>query len=139
MTHKSGGMTVWELFKLDGKVALVTGGARNLGYDMALALAEAGADVAITSRILANAQSSAEKIASATGKRVIAIQLDVAVEAQVEAAIDQVLVELGKLDILVNNSGNVISTPETAPFETRSLKLWQEAMDLNLTGVFLCS
>jgi NAD(P)-dependent dehydrogenase (short-subunit alcohol dehydrogenase family) len=132
-------MTVLELFKLDGKVALVTGGARNLGYEMALALAEAGADVAITSRALANAQSSAEKIATATNKRVIAIQLDVTVESQVEAAIDQVLAELGKLDILVNNSGNVRSTPETAPFETRSLKLWQQAIDLNLTGVFLCS
>jgi len=132
-------MTIWELFKLDGKVALVTGGARNLGYDMALALAEAGADVAITSRTLANAQRSAEQIACVTGRRVSAIQLDVIVETQVEAAIDLVLSELGRLDILVNNSGNVTSTPETAPFETRSLQAWQDTIDVNLTGVFLCS
>ena len=52
---------VWQLFKLEEKAAVVTGGARNLGYDMALALAEAGADVAITSRKLADAKSSARK------------------------------------------------------------------------------
>ena len=61
-------MNVMEMFKLDGKVALVTGGAKNLGFDMALALAEAGADVAITSRTLSSAQSSAQKIAEATAR-----------------------------------------------------------------------
>jgi len=132
-------MDIWELFKLDGKVALVTGGARNLGYDMALALAEAGASVAVTSRTFANAQSSAEKITCATGQRAIPLQLDVTVESQVEAAAARVLSEFGHIDILVNNSGNVRSTPDTAPFEKRSLKLWQDAIDLNLTGVFLCS
>ena len=60
-------MNVWDLFKLDGKVAFVTGGARNLGYDMALALAEAGADVAISARSQEKAEASAKKIADATG------------------------------------------------------------------------
>ena len=55
------GNNIWDLFKLDGKVAFVTGGARNLGFDMALALAEAGADVVITSRTLDSAEKSAEK------------------------------------------------------------------------------
>jgi len=58
-------MNVWEMFKIEGKVALVTGGARNLGYDMALALAEAGADVVITARHLEKAVASARKIAEA--------------------------------------------------------------------------
>ena len=130
---------IWELFKLDGKVGFVTGGARNLGYDMALALAEAGADVAITSRTLANAEASAEKISSATGRKVMPVQLDVAVEAQVESVVDQILAEFGQIDILVNNAGNVVSTSETAPFEKRSLEEWQMTIDVNLTGVFLCS
>jgi NAD(P)-dependent dehydrogenase (short-subunit alcohol dehydrogenase family) len=131
-------MHVWDL-KLDGKVALVTGGARNLGYDMALALAEGGATVALTSRSIGQAQRSAEGIASATGRRTMGLQLDVTLEAEVEAATDQVLSEFGRLDILVNNAGNVTSTPDTAPFEKRPLKLWQETIALNLTGVFLCS
>lgn len=132
-------MTIWELFKLDGKVAIVTGGARNLGFDMALALAEAGADVAITSRTLKNAEASAEKIRNATGRKVLPLQLDVRFEEQVECMVDRVLAEFGHIDILVNNSGNVTSTPETAPLEKRPLELWQEVIDVNLTGTFLCS
>ena len=132
-------MNTRDLFKLDGKVALVTGGARNLGYDMALALAEVGADVAITSRTFQNAQTSAETIAKATGRSVLPLECDVRFEDRVAAAVDAVLERFGKLDILVNNAGNVISTPEEAPFEQRPLELWQETVDTNLTGVFLCS
>jgi NAD(P)-dependent dehydrogenase (short-subunit alcohol dehydrogenase family) len=131
--------TVQELFNLTDQVAFVTGGARNLGYDMALALAEAGADVAITSRQLENAEVSAEKIRSATRRRVLPLQLDVTQESQVEAALDACLKEFGKIDILVNNAGNVVSTPDTAPMEKRSLENWQAVIDVNLTGVFLCS
>ncbi len=132
-------MTVWELFKLDGKVALVTGGARNLGFDMALALAEAGADVAVTSRSLDKAQSSAKTIEEATGRRICALQLDVRRDQEIESAVKAVLAEFGRLDILVNNAGNVQSTPQNAPFDKRPLELWQEVIDVNLTGVFLCS
>ena len=132
-------MTIWELFSLEGKVALITGGARNLGYDMALALAEAGADVAITSRTFANAEAAAEKINAATGRAVLPLKLDVRSEKEVESAVDRMLAVFGRIDILVNNAGNVASTPETAPFEKRSLELWQEVIDINLTGVFLCS
>ena len=131
--------TVQELFDLTGQVALVTGGARNLGLDMALALAEAGADVAITSRKIEDAKASAGKIAGATGRRVLSLQLDVTKEDQVEAAVDACLKEFGRIDILVNNAGNVVSTPESAPLEKRSLEDWQSVIDVNLTGVFLCS
>jgi NAD(P)-dependent dehydrogenase (short-subunit alcohol dehydrogenase family) len=132
-------MTVWELFKLDQKVAFVTGGARNLGFDMALALAEAGADIAISARELSRAEASAKNIADATGRKVMPLQMEVADEKQVIAAVDAILGRFGRIDILVNNAGNVYSTPDSAPFETRRLVDWQNTIDANLTGVFLCS
>ena len=113
-------MHVRDLFNLDGKVALVTGSARNLGYDMAEALAEAGADVAITSRTLANAEAAAERIRVGTGRRVLALQVDVREESAIERLVDAVLAEFGRIDILVNNAGNVVSTPQSAPLERRS-------------------
>ena len=132
-------MTVKELYRLDGKVALVTGGARNLGHDMALALAEAGADVAITSRELERAQESADKIAEVTGRKILPLQLDVRDEPAVAAAVEAALAEFGKLDILVNNAGNVVSAPGDALLEERTLEGWQHTLDVNLTGVFLCT
>jgi len=131
--------TVQELYDLTGQVAFVTGGARTLGYDMALALAEAGADVTITSRKLENAQASAKTLSKATGRKILPLQLDVRHEDEVEKAMDDHLAEFGRLNILVNNAGNVTSTPESAPMEKRSLQDWYETIDTNLTGVFLCS
>jgi NAD(P)-dependent dehydrogenase (short-subunit alcohol dehydrogenase family) len=131
--------TVQQLFDLSGQTALVTGGARNLGFDMALALAEAGADVVITSRTLANARKSASLIAERTGRRILPLELDVCEEEQASAAIDACLAEFGKLDILVNNAGNVASKPGTAHLEERSLEDWMDCITANLTGTFLCS
>ncbi|MFC1677043.1 SDR family NAD(P)-dependent oxidoreductase [Planctomycetota bacterium] len=132
-------VNVMELFRLDGKVGLVTGGSQNLGFDMALAMAEAGADVVITSRTLENAEKSAEKIAQLTGKTILPLKCDVKLEEQVEAMVDAAVKKFGKIDILVNNAGNVVSTPENAPFEKRSAELWQDTIDVNLTGLFFCS
>jgi NAD(P)-dependent dehydrogenase (short-subunit alcohol dehydrogenase family) len=131
-------MNVWDLFKLNGKAAVITGGARNLGLDMAVALAEAGADLAITSRRLADAEASARMLAEQTGRRVLALQLDVCQEDQVEQMVDKVLSEFGRIDILINNAGNVTSTPETAPLEKRPLTDWNEVVHSNMTGTFLC-
>lgn len=131
--------TVRELFDLSGQTALVTGGARNLGFDMALALSEAGSEVAITSRSLEDARRSAARIAAQTGRKAAAFTCDVRFEDQVEPMVDAVLREFGRIDILVNNAGNVISTPEDAPLEKRPLEAWQFTIDVNLTGVFLCS
>ena len=130
---------VFELFKLGSKVAIITGGARNLGYDMALALAEAGADVGITSRKSAEAESSAKKISDRTERRTIPVELDVRYEDQCERMVDIMLDRFGKIDILINNAGNVVSTPQTAAFENRPSRLWHETIDVNLNGVFYCS
>jgi len=130
---------VWELFSLKGCVAIVTGGASGLGYDMALALAEAGADVAITSRNLAKAERAAEKIGGETGHKIIPLTLEVTREDEVIQMVNSVLKEFGKIDVLVNNAGNVRSTKESAPFEVRPLKEWKYTVDVNVTGSFLCA
>lgn len=131
--------TVHELFDLTGHVALITGGARNLGFDMANALAEAGADVALTSRDLKSAREAAQKISADTGRRAVGFVCDVRFEDQVEQLVDAVLVECGRIDILVNNAGNVISTPANKPLENRPLEEWNFTLDVNLKGTFLCS
>jgi NAD(P)-dependent dehydrogenase (short-subunit alcohol dehydrogenase family) len=132
-------MSGMELFNLSGKVAIVTGGAKTLGYDMALAFAEAGADGAITSRKLDEARKSAETLAKATGRRTLALQCDVRFEDQVEKMVDAVLAEFGRIDILVNNAGNVVSTPQNKPLEQRPIEEWEHTIDVNLKGVFLCT
>jgi gluconate 5-dehydrogenase len=131
--------TVQELYSLSGKVALVTGGARNLGFDMALALAEAGAEVAITSRELDSVRASVRCITEKTGRKASGFVCDVRFEDQVESVVDAVLAEFGGIDILVNNAGNVVSTPENAPLEKRPVEEWRNTIDVNLLGVFLCS
>lgn len=131
--------TIQELFDLTGKVALVTGGARNLGYDMAMALAEAGASVAVSSRRLEDAERAARRITEDTGRKALGVTCDVRYEDQVVAMVDAVLAGFGKIDILVNNAGNVVSTPENKPIEHRPLDEWRFTVDVNMTGVFLCT
>jgi NAD(P)-dependent dehydrogenase (short-subunit alcohol dehydrogenase family) len=132
-------MTTQELFNLDGRVALVTGGARNLGFDMALALAEAGADVAITSRTAAAGRDAAARIRRLTGRRALGIACDVAREPSVRRMVRAVLRAFGRLDVLVNNAGNVVSAPDNAPMERRPLAHWNLTVAVNMTGVFLCA
>jgi NAD(P)-dependent dehydrogenase (short-subunit alcohol dehydrogenase family) len=126
---------VLETFRLDGKVALVTGGARGLGLTMATALAEAGADVAITGRTLGPGEESAATIASATGRRAKAFAADVTVAADVERLVSSVEADLGPIDILVNNAGvNIRGTVDQL-----SEADWDTVIATNLKGPFLCS
>jgi NAD(P)-dependent dehydrogenase (short-subunit alcohol dehydrogenase family) len=128
-------MTVLDLFRLDGRVALVTGGARGLGRAVAQAYAEAGASVALTSRDPARASALAAELAGTTGQRCIGFALDVRDRKSVEAAVAHVLEELGGLHILVNNAGVNIREPIT---ELRD-ESWEEVIDTNLAGAMRCS
>jgi NAD(P)-dependent dehydrogenase (short-subunit alcohol dehydrogenase family) len=130
---------IHQLFDLSGKIALVTGGARNLGRDMACALAEAGADVAITGRSLEAARKTATEITEETSRRIAGFGCDVRYEDQVIALVDAVLLQFGRIDILVNNAGNVVSRPDNKPLEVRPREEWDFTIGVNLTGVFLCS
>jgi NAD(P)-dependent dehydrogenase (short-subunit alcohol dehydrogenase family) len=120
---------------LVGKVALVTGGAKRLGRASALALANAGADVAITFLNSAReARATANELLE-VGVRAVAIRCDVTDAKAVRASLKGVVKELGGLDILVNNAGNY----ETVEFEYLSLQQWDSIFAVNVRGPFLLS
>jgi NAD(P)-dependent dehydrogenase (short-subunit alcohol dehydrogenase family) len=126
---------VLDSFRLDGKVALVTGGARGLGRTMATALAEAGADVALAGRSVESCQEAADGIATATGRRALALAADVTKLADIERLVGDVDAALGKVDILINNAGVNIRGPINQLTEAD----WDTVIDTNLKGPFLCA
>jgi NAD(P)-dependent dehydrogenase (short-subunit alcohol dehydrogenase family) len=126
-------MGIIERLRLDGKKGFVTGGARGIGYSIAVALAEAGADVALVDTDEVTAKESAEKIAKITGREVIAVRADVTKKAEVDAMIDTVLKAFGRIDAAFCNAGICMNIPA----EDMSLEDWNKVININLTGVFL--
>jgi NAD(P)-dependent dehydrogenase (short-subunit alcohol dehydrogenase family) len=124
-----------ERFRIDGKVALVTGGARGLGLTMATALAEAGADVALAGRSRESCQSAADTLAAATGRRVRGFAVDVTSQASIDALAAEVEASLGPVDILINNAGINIR----GPIQELTEADWDAVIDTNLKGPFLCA
>lgn len=126
---------VLDSFRLDGRVALITGGARGLGRTMALALAEAGADVALAGRTIDTLHEAATSLAEQTGRRIKPFVADVTKQDEVAALAAAVTSELGPIDILINNAGNNIR----GPVQELSEADWDSVIDTNLKGPFLCS
>jgi NAD(P)-dependent dehydrogenase (short-subunit alcohol dehydrogenase family) len=124
---------VFDLFRLDGRRALVTGGAKGLGKVIATALAQAGADVAIVSRTLAECKATAATIAAETGRRAVAIAADVSQGEDVDRLVEQVHESLGPIDILVNSAGiNIRGSVADLRDED-----WDAVVDVNLKAPFL--
>lgn len=132
-------LTIQQLLDLTGKVFFVVGGARTLGYDMAIALAEAGADGVITSRTRESATASAERIAKATGRRVTGIGLEASNESDVERAVKTVNELHGRIDILINNvgGGGGGANAGSTNLEDRLLATWENVQKMNVTAPFL--
>jgi NAD(P)-dependent dehydrogenase (short-subunit alcohol dehydrogenase family) len=128
-------LAVLDRFNLTGKTALVTGGARGLGKTMATALAEAGADIALTGRSLDSCQATAKEIADATGRTVRAFAADVTVALDVERLHGEVTRACGDVDILINNAGTNIR----GTLDQLSEADWDSVIDTNLKGPFLCT
>lgn len=126
-------MSIIDKFRLDGKSAFVTGGARGIGKSVATAFAEAGADVAIVDVDIATAEATAAEIAAATGRRMTAIACDVTDPEQVDRMVDEVVKTYGKLDVAFCNAGICIN--EAA--ENMTYAQWSRVININLTGVFL--
>jgi len=126
---------VLELFRLDSKVALVTGGSKGLGQAMALALAQAGCDLAISSRTESEVRDAAQSISEETGRKVVPIVADVRNWDDAQGAVATTLESFGKLDILVNNAG----MNNRKAIHEISVEEFEELIDINLTGVFRMS
>ncbi len=123
-----------QLFGLRGQVALVTGASSGLGVEFARGLAMAGADVALLARRFDRLQAVA-KACEALGVRALPVQADLSDENQIDAAIELVTAQLGPIDILVNNAG----VAPVSRAEHHDKAKWQQALDINLTAVFLCT
>jgi len=124
-------MKTTDLFNLKGRTAVVTGGAIGLGQQMALGLAEAGADIVICSRKLERCQEMARQIESLGGKA-LALRCDLNREEEIDHAVKEVLKTFGRIDILVNNAGRTWG----APVEELKIEDWKKVIDLNITGTF---
>jgi 3-oxoacyl-[acyl-carrier protein] reductase len=118
---------------LFGRVALVTGASRGIGKAIAIALAEAGADVAVNYLVQAEAAESVCQIIRAAGRKCIAIQADVSISGEVERLVKTVESELGPVGIVVNNAGIGRMIPPDRVTE----EIWNEFLRVNLTSVFL--
>jgi NAD(P)-dependent dehydrogenase (short-subunit alcohol dehydrogenase family) len=122
-------------FSLENKVALVTGGSRGIGRAIALAFAENGADVVVSSRKLPELEQVAEEI-KAAGRKGLAISSHIAKGEESQNLVDKVKAEYGRIDILVNNAG---TNPYMGPLVDAEEWAWDVVMNVNLKGPFLLS
>jgi NAD(P)-dependent dehydrogenase (short-subunit alcohol dehydrogenase family) len=128
-------MSIFDRFRLDAKRLFITGGSRGLGREMALAIADAGADVVLVGRdsdSLARTAADIERL----GRRADTIQADIGDPEQCESACRTALDRHGALDILINNVGG---RRENIPTQDMPLEKWRQLMDLNLTSAFVCT
>ena len=125
---------VFDLFKLEGRVALVTGGSKGLGESMAVALAQAGARVVINSRTQSDCDDVASQIRTSTGMESSGIAADITQESAVDELFGKVVDRFGRLDVVINSAGINIRHPiEEFPFED-----YKKVIDVNMVGTWLC-
>jgi NAD(P)-dependent dehydrogenase (short-subunit alcohol dehydrogenase family) len=127
-------MGVLDSFRLDGQVALVTGGSRGLGLQIAEGLGEAGASVAVTARREEGLQKAVEHLAQ-HGINAMSVVCDISKNDQVEAAVKQVLEHFQRIDVLVNNAGATWG----APFKEIPFEAWDRVVRVNVDGTYFVS
>lgn len=121
-------------FRLDGKVAVVTGAGRGLGRGIATRLARAGADLAVTARTVKSLEDVRREI-EALGRRCLPVEADVRDIRDIHAMVARVERGLGRIDVLINNAGINIRTPALEVTDEE----WDTVLDTNLKGLFFCS
>ncbi|WP_195693937.1 MULTISPECIES: SDR family oxidoreductase [Priestia] len=127
-------MHIKDLFDLTGKTAIITGGGRGLGEQMAEGLAEAGANIVLCSRKKEACQQVADRLARLDVKT-LALTCDISQPEDIKNVVHQTIETFGRIDILINNSGATWG----APVEEMPLEAWQKVMNINVTGTFLMS
>ncbi|MFJ7830392.1 SDR family oxidoreductase [Peribacillus sp. NPDC097197] len=127
-------MTTFDLFDLTNKTAIVTGGGRGLGKQIALALAMAGANIVIASRKLSVCEETCKYLHS-MGTKALAIECDITNKSDIDSVVKETMDHFGSIDILVNNSG----TSWSGPLEDIPEDKWEKVMNVNVTGTFLFS
>ncbi|MHB1315917.1 MAG: SDR family NAD(P)-dependent oxidoreductase [Christensenellales bacterium] len=127
-------MHILDKFKLTDRVSIITGGERGIGRAIAIGLAQAGSHIVIPGLDSENAVEAKELIEKENVKCLV-IKMDVTKENEVNAMVDQVMAEFGRIDVLVNNAGIGIGCKA----EEMPLDIWQKVVDVNLTGPFLVS
>ncbi|WP_028781827.1 SDR family oxidoreductase [Thalassobacillus devorans] len=127
-------MHVKELFDLTGKTAIVTGGGRGLGKQIAEGFAESGANVVVCSRKVEACEEVSENLEK-MGVESFALKCDITNPEDIQNVVDQTMERFGKIDILVNNSGATWG----APVEEMPLEAWQKVINVNVTGTFMMS
>ena len=128
-------MRVLDRFRLEGQRLFITGGSRGLGREMALAIADAGADVVLVGRDSDSLEKTAADVRN-LGRTANILVADVGVPAECERICQQALDQFGPINILINNVGG---RRINVPVEDQSLDQWQQILDLNLTSTFLCT
>src|SRR5512138_222307 len=126
-------MKLYDLFKLNGKVALVTGGGRGIGKFIATGLAEAGADLILTSRKMKNLEATAQALSAEFGVKVMPVACDMANPEAIDAMLKTVTAQFPRIDILVNNAGATWGAP-TLEFP---LEKWDQLFNVNVRGVWI--
>ena len=126
-------MAILDLFKMAGRIAIITGGSRGLGKAMAEALAEAGANVIVTSRSASDAAVVAETLQATYGPVCRGYACDVTSPDDIRALVANVIAEFGKIDVLINNAGINIR----GSIEELSLEQFRQVQDTNVTGIWL--
>ena len=128
-----------ETLKLDGRVAIVTGGSRGLGKAMATALSQAGADVCIASRTLSQLESAASEIEAASGRQPLVVPTDVQDREACDSLIAKTVERFGRLDIMMNNAGIGDARGAGARFWELEDADWHDTIVVNLYSAFYCS
>ena len=124
-------MSLLDRFRLDGKVAIVTGASSGLGAAFAVGLAEAGADVAVCARRVEKLEATAERV-RALGRRCLAVPADVAKPEDCARVVEETVRELGRVDVLVNNAGVGTAVPATR----ETPEQFRQVIDINLNGSY---